>query len=110
MRLRIYVLTAVLLTGLFPWTVHSMHASSPGKYVTPYGSYCNRVSHYGSHHDMLNNKQIEESLGHYYGEKGLTYEIVKYKGRFIEALIKDGNQIVDKIILDRSTGRIRSIY
>lgn len=110
MKLKVSVLTAILLAGLLPGAAHSMHISSPGKNVTPYGSYCNRISHYGIHHDMLSDKQVEESLGHYYGEKGLTYEIIKYKGRFVEALVKDGDQIVDKIILDRGTGRIRSIY
>ncbi len=46
----------------------------------------------------------------YYKSKGLIVEIENIRGRFIKARIKDKRGIVDVIIFDRRTGRIRSIY
>ncbi len=46
----------------------------------------------------------------YYGKKGLDVEIEKTQGRFIRARIVEGKEVVDEIIFDRRTGRIRSIY
>jgi hypothetical protein len=40
----------------------------------------------------------------------LDFEIVNSKGRFIKALIKDGEKIVDTSIFDRHSGRIRPVY
>ena len=80
-----------------------------GENITPYGAYCNRISQYGMHHGMLTNDQIKEALNHYYGEKQLDYEIIDWQGRFVKALIKDGGTVVDTIIIDRHSGRIRSI-
>jgi hypothetical protein len=59
---------------------------------------------------MLTSQEVEKALRHYYGEKGLDFEIVKRRGRFVEVLIKDKNTVVDKVVFDRHTGRLRSIY
>lgn len=78
--------------------------------VTPYGDYCSRMSHYGVHKSIIDLKHAEEALEHYYGEKGLNIEIVSREGRFIKAQVKDDQSIVDIIIFDRRTGRVRSVY
>lgn len=78
--------------------------------VTPYGDYCSRMSHYGMHKSIIDMKHAEEALKHYYGEKGLTIEIVSREGRFIKAQVKNQHSVVDIIIFDRSTGRVRSVY
>jgi len=78
--------------------------------VTPYGDFCSHVSHYGRHSPMIDMKQSEEALKHYYAEKGLMVEIIAREGRFLKAQVKDDQSIVDTIIFDRSTGRLRSIY
>jgi hypothetical protein len=56
----------------------------------------------------------------YFGKKGYTVEIEKWKRsgkgkrkgreRFIKAKVKDKDIVVDVIIFDRRTGRMRSIY
>ncbi len=95
---------AVLLTS--PVIASAGHKN---KHVTPYGDFCDRVSNYGMHKHMLDIKEVRESLTHYFGDKGLNYEIIKDKGRFMKVVIKDNNNVVDTIIFDRHTGRIRSI-
>ena len=52
----------------------------------------------------------ESALKDYYEKKGLVVKIEKPGGRFIRARISDKDGVVDVIIFDRSTGRIRSIY
>jgi hypothetical protein len=106
-KVNVLILTLILSLLLGAFIASAKHNK---KHTTPYGDYCSRVSHYGMHHGMLNNNQVEEALKHYYGEKGLGVEIVSWKGRFIKALIKDQDSVVDTIIFDRHTGRIRSIY
>ena len=80
------------------------------KHVTPYGDFCSRTSHYGMHHGTLDNKQVEKALKHYFSVKGLDIEIVNLKGRFVKALVKDNDTVVDIVIFDRRSGRIRSVY
>lgn len=80
------------------------------KQITPYGAFCSRTSHYGMHHGILDNNQVEKALKHFYNVKGLDIEIVDLKGRFIKALVKDKGAVVDKVIFDRRSGRIRSVY
>ncbi len=43
-------------------------------------------------------------------KKGLKISIGKARGRFIKARVEDKGKVVDVIIFDRRTGRIRSIY
>lgn len=80
------------------------------KSVTPYGDSCDRVNHYGVHKKMLDIKRVKEALKHYYAQKSLDIEILNSSGRFIKTIVKDKDKVVDTIIFDRKTGRIRSIY
>ncbi len=99
----------IFLSGL---TVSGMSADfvSISKEITPYGDYCRRMSHYGMHKSIIDLKHAEEALRHYYGKKGLSIEIVDNKGRFLKVKIKDNNTVVDIIVFDRNSGRIRSVY
>jgi len=78
--------------------------------VTPYGDYCSRMSHYGMHKSIIDLNHAEEALKHYYGEKGLDVEVVSREGRFIKVHVIDEQRVVDIIIFDRRTGRVRSVY
>ncbi len=80
------------------------------KPVTPYGDFCPRCSKYGICKYELGNKEIQKGLKDYYGKKGLDVKINNMKGRFIKATVKDNDRVVDVIIFDRHTGRIRSIF
>lgn len=87
--------------------VQGFHEKKP---VTPYGDYCPRFSNYGKNKAFHTQKQAEEALQHYYHSKGFTVEVVSPRERFIKAHIKKKDSIIDIIIFDRHTGRIRSIY
>jgi hypothetical protein len=78
--------------------------------VTPYGDFCTQFRHYGGNKSMHNDEEAKKALKHYFSKKGLDVDIVDFKGRFIKAHIKKSGEVVDIVIFDRHTGRIRSIY
>jgi hypothetical protein len=98
----IVVFLAASLSGAFAWY--------NGKPVTPYGDFCPRCSEYGTCKSMMSHKDAKKAMLDYYHKKGLTVELEKKRGRFIRAKIKEKNNVIDVIIFDRRTGRIRSIY
>jgi hypothetical protein len=106
-ELTLILALSLSLVLLAPTHVSAKHDK---KNVTPYGDFCDRVSHYGIHKHNLSDKDVREALKHYFGEKGLNFEIVISRGRFVKAIIKDKNDIIDTIIFDRNTGRIRSVH
>jgi len=78
--------------------------------VTPYGDYCAVCADYGVCRDVLSVSEAVSALRKYYGDRGYKVGTVHHKGRFIEAdIFKEGSQ-VDKVLLDRKSGRLRSIY
>jgi hypothetical protein len=85
----------------------ALHTEKP---VTPYGDFCPRCSEYGNCKTPMNHDDAKKAMLDYYHKKGLSVEIEKKRGRFIRAKIKDENDIIDVIMFDRRTGRIRSIY
>jgi hypothetical protein len=87
-----------------------VYASSDGTPVTPYGDFCPKCGKYGTCRSQMSLNNAEQAIAEYYHEKGLSIDIEKAKGRFIKASIKDNGKVVDVIIFDRRTGRIRSIY
>jgi hypothetical protein len=78
--------------------------------VTPYGDFCPRCSEYGNCKSNMSHDEAKEALISYYQKKGLGVELEKKRGRFIRVKVKDRNKVVDIIIFDRRSGRIRSIY
>ena len=88
----------------------SMYVYPEGKPVTPYGDFCPKCSEYGTCKSQMSLSDTEQAIAEYYHEKGLKIKIEKAKGRFIKAYINDNGKVVDVIIFDRKTGRIRSIY
>jgi len=77
--------------------------------VTPYGDYCKECATYGTCKTILPLRDAVEAIVQYYRDKGCTVGRVWHKGRFIEADIYQGNRLVDKVLFDRKTSRIRSI-
>ena len=78
--------------------------------VTPYGDYCQYCSAYGICKGDIEPEEAEKAIEGYFGSKGLRAAHIRHRERFIEAEIYKDNRVVDKIIFDRKTGRIRSIY
>jgi hypothetical protein len=108
MRTLIALTTTVMLFLLTSFSV--VAAGQEEKPVTPFGDFCPRFTNYGMHRDMLSIEESEKALKDYYSKKGLDVEIRNMHGRFMKAEIKDNNKVVDMIIFDRRSGRIRSTY
>ncbi|NJD55207.1 MAG: hypothetical protein FIA94_02240 [Nitrospirae bacterium] len=78
--------------------------------VTPYGDHCRDCTIYGTGRDPIPPPEAVHALKKYYEARGYDLGIVSHKGRFIEAEIFRNGKQVDKVIFDRRTGRVRSIY
>jgi hypothetical protein len=78
--------------------------------VTPYGDYCKDCTIYGTCKEVITPRDAVIALDRYYRLKGYRVGTIYHKGRFIEAEIYKNNRQVDKVLFDRKTGRLRSIY
>jgi hypothetical protein len=60
----------------------------------------------------MTHEAAKKAMLNYYHKKGFRVELVRKRGRFIRAKVKEKEKgkVVDVIIFDRRTGRIRSIY
>lgn len=76
----------------------------------PYGDYPQGNSAYGMCRENLGPKEAEIAIEKYFASKGLRATNMRHKDRFVEADIYRDNRLYDKILFDRKTGRIRSIY
>jgi len=103
-----YIIAIVSVLLIIPLT----EAISEGqkKPVTPYGDFCPRCSEYGNCKSTMSHDDAKRALIEYYHQKGLGVELEKKRGRFIRAKVRDKDKVVDVIIFDRRSGRIRSIY
>jgi hypothetical protein len=78
--------------------------------VTPYGDHCRDCTIYGTVREPVPPPEAVHAMRKYYEARGYDLGMVRHKGRFIEAEIFRNGKPVDKVIFDRRTGRMRSIY
>lgn len=66
---------------------------------------------YGEKRPVANRDEAKKALGEYFSKKKVRIGEITEKELLFEAEIldKDG-QVIDKVIIDKRTGRIRSIY
>jgi len=100
---------AIFLTTIFLLTVITV-SQSDERGVTPYGDYCRDCTIYGVCKDILSLRESLHALNKYYEGRGYRVGNVFQKGRFIEAEIYKNDRQVDKVLFDRKTGRLRSVY
>ena len=105
-----YISLLIIVLMLLLISFSEAFAGPHDKPVTPFGDFCPRCSEYGNCESTMDHDDAKEAMQEYYHKKGMSVEIENKKGRFIRAKIKNENDIVDVIIFDRRTGRIRSIY
>jgi len=101
------MLKKAFITALFLSIGFSAHAGQDA--VTPYGDYCKECATYGTCKEPIPREAAISAIENYYRDGGYTVGRVRHKGRFIEAEIFKDNRLVDKVLFDRKTGRIRSI-
>ncbi|GBE03238.1 MAG TPA: hypothetical protein ENH45_05360 [Nitrospirae bacterium] len=105
-----YIVAVIIGSMLFLVPFSEAFAEHPKKPVTPYGDFCPRCSDYGTCKILMGHEDAKKAMIEYYDKKGMSVEIEKKRGRFIRAKIIDRGDVVDVIIFDRHTGRVRSIY
>jgi hypothetical protein len=105
-----YISAFIIISMLLLMPFSEAYAWSHNKPVTPYGDNCPRCSDYGTCKSPMGHEEAKGAMLDYYHKKGLSVEIMKKRGRFIKAKIMYKKDVVDIIIFDRHTGRVRSIY
>ncbi len=78
--------------------------------VTPYGDYCKWCGTYGTCRTAMTPEEADKAIEEYYQQKGYRVGGSYHKGRFIEVYIFKDDILVDKVLFDRKTGRLRSLY
>lgn len=99
----------VMFTSLFIITSY-LYALETGKAIVPYGDFCTNMNRYGAHAEMMDHRSAAHALHHYFNKKGVDVHILDKGGRFIKVQILEKGRVIDIILFDRRTGRMRSIY
>lgn len=100
--------TVILICSLVLLAGHLAYADE--NKVTPYGDYCRDCTIYGICKDIIPLRESLIALNNYYRAKGYRVGVVRQRGRFLEVDIYKGIHPADKVLFDRKTGRVRSIY
>jgi len=75
----------------------------------PYGG--SSEGEYGEKKEVLTQGDAEKILRQYFAKKNVTISEIREKELYFEAEVRDkDNKVIDKVIVDKRTGRIRSIY
>ena len=77
--------------------------------VTPFGATCRLCGEYGYCKKEAKHEEAVKALEKYYKENDMSVVVKKKEGRFMEAEVYKGDELVDKVVLDCKTGKIRSI-
>ncbi len=78
--------------------------------ITPFGATCPACAAYGYCQKPLTYPQAVKNLQDYYAQKQLHVTVAKSSGRFLQAEIYRNGKMIEKVILDRRTGRIKTIH
>ncbi len=105
-----YLIVLILILILLPASLSDVFAWHWKRPVTPYGDFCPYCSSYGTCSSPMSHEDAKKAIRDYYHKKGFNVELEKKRGMFIRAKVKYEDEVVDVIIFDRRTGRVRSIY
>lgn len=102
----------VLIISLMLLTPAAGGKAEAGWHSAPWGDYCDGPSWgwYGARRPVNTSEQAKKILETYYGAERLSPILIKDKGGYFEAEIKDKKgTVIDRVIVDKRSGRIRSI-
>ncbi len=102
-------ITQAALSASLLLTAANLPAAAESQ-VTPYGDYCRDCTIYGVCREPISPQEAVQSLRRHYEARGYRLGIVLHRGRFIEAEIFRNGRLADKVLFDRKTGRVRSMY
>lgn len=76
---------------------------------SPYGG--SQGGTYGEKQQVNTKQEARKVLDNYFSKKDVTIGEIREKQYYFEADVLDGKgRVIDKVIVDKRTGRIRSIY
>ena len=107
-RLLIPIALILFLSPVDSWAM--MHGKGEHR---PYGGYCRgpKWGWYGARRAVKSVREARQLLDEFLKETDLSVGEIRDKGRFFEAdVLEEGEGIVDILIVDKRTGRIRSKF
>ena len=108
------IATLIVTAGIFIEPADSFSQPSCGwRDRRPYGGYCRgpRWGWYGAKSPVKTAEDARKLLKKYFEGEDVAIGAVNEREWYFEAEIKDkSNKVVDVVIIDKRTGRIRSIY
>lgn len=99
-----FFMSAVVFGASVPWASDE----PPQEPSVRYGTYC--LGHYGGMQKGASIKGAIASLRLFFEKRGLSVKVLDHDMRFIRADIYNGTALVDSVVLDARTGKMRSIY
>jgi len=109
MSMRKAILFSLFMTMLYFCSLTFANAED----ASPYGGYKKGAAEtgYGEKRPVTTIEEARKALTEYFAKKDVKIGEIKEKKLFFEAEIRDkNNNLVDKVIVDKRTGRIRSTY
>lgn len=89
--------------------VHAMNGMNGG--MGPYGDYCPMWGSYGARKLVKTADEAKKILQDYFSKEDVKIGRITERRWFFKAEILDkNNALIDVVIIDKRTGRIRSIY
>jgi hypothetical protein len=107
-RLVLALFLLPLVAGLSAGEERKEPRKPTGQPAIIYGDYCE--SAYGYCTREMTVEEAANALRVFFGKRGFQSVVRAHMGRFVRADIYRGPHLVDSIILDRKTGKMRSIY
>jgi len=104
-----FVLIALLVLGISGIAHAETKKGEQERGITPYGVSCPICGQYGYCKKKVKHEAAVKALEKYYKEKGMSVSVIKKDGRFIEADVYKNKKLIDRVILDCKTGKMRSI-
>jgi hypothetical protein len=106
------ILWTVALLGLMAATAWA--GSDPAAVgesgVTPYGDFCEKCSRYGVAREAVPHHDAVVAIESYFHARGMVVRNVRGEGRFLRVEVYRDGRLVDRVIFDKRSGRVRSMY
>ena len=107
--MRKQILMRLVTVGMFLQCLIAVSGAHGADEKGPYGG--SREGGYGEKKEVLTQGDAEKILRQYFAKKNVTIGEIREKELYFEAEVRDkDNKVIDKVIVDKRTGRIRSIY
>ena len=109
MKILLLLIVFIATLIVLPDNAQAMNGWRDGRY--PYGDYCPMQGWYGAKKPVKTAKEAKKILQEYFKNEPVLIGNIKEREWFFEADIRDeNNKLLDIVIVDKRTGRIRSTY